>query len=247
MFPSRGDRRAARQSRLDDDRVDVSGFHLRKRGLELGRRAHHEDLNGRPGLTGVEMDLLEEWLGECVVRVCERSDALRGRHDFANELKAFPGQLRRGGGQSGDVSTGAGEAGDKPGADRVAGGRHDNWNVGGGSLCRQRGRCFRRDQNIDLERNQFSRERGKPVQFAFGATELDLNILAVDVAKVAHAGKKVRHEWFAVADEQDAEGWSASLRVCCEWSRKRSAERGNKSPPGRHVPCPRTRTARSAR
>lgn len=79
------------------------------------------------------------------------------------------------------------EAGDEPGPNRIAGGKHDN-----GDRCRRshgglsRGRALGND-DIYLETDQLGRQAWKALVFPVRPAELDCNVFTLDVAKVTQA------------------------------------------------------------
>jgi hypothetical protein len=108
-----------------------------------------------------------------------------GKTSLTNSSR-FGGQLLGRTGQSGDVSTRACQAGDQPVADRIDRDRNDDGNRRRGVLGRLGSRRTRREDQVDLQINQFGREGWEASRLAFGGPQLDQEVLSQHIAEVPH-------------------------------------------------------------
>ncbi len=90
----------------------------------------------------------------------------------------------------GDIAAGSAQAVDKPGLDRIAREDHDDRDGLRRGLRGQRGRARGRDDHIHLESYQIGREGRQPLDVALGPAVLDLHVLPVDPAELAHPSQE---------------------------------------------------------
>ena len=131
------------------------------------------------------VDSREERLGKGVVGVEQRTDALCGGHEFAQELDVFRRGLRRRRRYSGDVSSRMGEARDQTGSHRVADPGHHDGDVARDFLGGLGRRGLIADDDLRFEPDQFP--DGVPQALRISAArgpDLEHDVLMVDVAQL---------------------------------------------------------------
>ena len=116
------------------------------------------------------------------------------------ELQLFPDEFGAHDGQSGDVATGPGEAGDEAAPHRIAHAYHHNGDRRGRVLGGQsRWRPLRHD-DIHLETDQLGREGREPLVLPFRRALLHDEVLAFDIAERAHPLQESPHKWVSSWD-----------------------------------------------
>ncbi|MGC1234839.1 MAG: hypothetical protein WA838_09280, partial [Xanthobacteraceae bacterium] len=91
---------------------------------------------------------------------------------------------------------------------------HDYRNIPRGSLRRINGGGPYRDDDVDLAANQFCRQFGKAGELALCRSDLDLDILALDITKITECLAKWPHGFWATDKKYaDAVHTLALLRV----------------------------------
>jgi hypothetical protein len=80
------------------------------------------------------------------------------------------------------------KAGDEPAPDRIGMSSEHNGEGPGRLLGGQSGGCASgRDDDINLERNQFGRKSGEPLELPLGISVFDHEVAALDVTKVTQS------------------------------------------------------------
>jgi hypothetical protein len=139
----------------------------------------------RPHLEGVD------WIGG----IPEDGHSGDGGEHFLEELQLFPGEFGGHGGQSGDVATGPGEAGDEAAPHRIAHACHDDGDRRGRILGGQSRWRNHHQQDVHLETDQLGREVRQPLVLPFRAAVLHDEVLAFDIAERAHPFEESLHKW----------------------------------------------------
>ena len=135
--------------------------------------------------TGI-LDLFDVRSGEWVGSISEDGHAARRRQHVTDEFKAFFREPRRTG-QPSDVAARPRQAKNETGSNWIARPRHDDWNLCRRMPRRGNGRRQRRDDDIDLEKNQFVSQPAQALRLAIGGAELERDALPLDVAVLAQA------------------------------------------------------------
>jgi len=106
-------------------------------------------------------------------------------HDLQEHFQSFPAQVGVLCRQPRDVPTRAPEARDESCAHRVSELCHDDGDRARRLFGRQARWRARRDDNVDLERNQLGRKTGKPVGFPLSKSRFKGDVLSFQVAQLA--------------------------------------------------------------
>ena len=93
-------------------------------------------------------------------------------------------------GQPCDIAARPGKAGDESASNRIASSREDNGEGPGRLLVSQGGGCGSGQDDINLERNQFGRESGEPLELPLVKSVIDHDVAALDVAEVTQSLKE---------------------------------------------------------
>ena len=107
------------------------------------------------------------------------------RYRILENLQALSANLRLKDRLSGDVSIGPGEALGNIRANGVSDYRYNNGNRRGGALGRPSRRPVLGHDNVNPETNKLGGQFGQPIEVPIGPSELDDDVLALEVAKVA--------------------------------------------------------------
>src|SRR5437899_4172653 len=110
---------------------------------------------------------------------------MRRRHYLVDQVDNLAGQLRAQVGVAGDISARLGEALDQPGSDQVSTGRADDWDLARRLLGGSCGRRKPGHDHIDFEPHQFRRQFGKATNLSLVRSELEPNVLPLDVTELA--------------------------------------------------------------
>jgi hypothetical protein len=129
------------------------------------------------------------WIG----RIPEDAHPGDGGEHVLKELQLFPDEFGGQGGQSGDVATGPGEAGDEAAPHRIGHGHHHNGDSRGRLLGGQRRWRRPHYQDVYLEPDQLGHEVGEPLVLPFRPAVLQDEVLAFDVAECAHPFSESLH------------------------------------------------------
>jgi hypothetical protein len=107
---------------------------------------------------------------------------------------------------------------------------HDDGNVAGRILGRVGGRGQHRDDDIDSAANQISRQFGQASVLPLRGSNLDLDILPLEIAKIAER-LAIRPHGFWAIDEKNANAPHPIdlLRPRDDWPRGRTSDETNKS------------------
>jgi hypothetical protein len=133
---------------------------------------------------GALMDLLEKGLHERIVGIAQKAHAARSWLDLGDQFEALGRQLGSGAGQSGEIAVWARKIGDQLRRDWIAC-HHDDGNVARRILRRIDGRGLYRDEDIDLAANQFRSQLRQTSVLALRGSNLELDILPLDISKLA--------------------------------------------------------------
>ena len=117
-----------------------------------------------------------------------------GEHCF-EALHLFPDEFGGQGGQSGDVATGPGEAGDEAAPHRIAHTCHHKGDRRGRVLGGKGCWGPLRYDDIRLELDQLGREVGEVLEPPLCIAVLQDEVLAFDIAERAHPLQESRHQW----------------------------------------------------
>ncbi len=210
MFQCEVDSGLAWKTRLHDGGIRLLVDHGRKRRVELVCATDPDGLDSNTEYATGILDLFDVRSGEWVARVSEDGHAARRRQHVADEFKAFfrePGRT----GQPSDVAARPRQAGNETGSNWIARPRHDDWN-----LCRRMprrgdGRRQRRDDDIDLEKNQFVSQPAQALRLAIGGAELERDALPLDVAVLAQARPELAPEGLGIGGDEDADSGQLGL------------------------------------
>jgi hypothetical protein len=113
-------------------------------------------------------------------------DSCQARHGFLEQLQALGRELRTEKSRPRDVAPGARKAGDQSARHHVAADRHDDGDRRRGLLHDPDARPAR-DDDVRLEADQLSGERGKPIILALRPPVLDDDAPVLDVAEVTES------------------------------------------------------------
>src|SRR5215475_11529602 len=127
------------------------------------RPSYLQRLNLQSVRPGCNLSLLKIKCCSRIAGISENSDANEPRNSLFQKLKSFSGQLRRKARQSGNVTAGSCEAGDKPASDRVAIEGHDNRDCVRRFLDRTGNSWTSRDYDVHIETQEFCGERRKAI------------------------------------------------------------------------------------
>ena len=108
------------------------------------------------------------------------------RHHAAQNFQILGTEFHIDARDSGDVATWPSQGLDQSAADRVVDGSHDDGNGGGCFLRRAGGDRARCHDDVHFQLHQFRRQRWKALNPAVGMAQLDHQVLALDVAELAH-------------------------------------------------------------
>src|SRR5262249_10629337 len=86
--------------------------------------------------------------------------------------------------------TGLRQAGNKPAPQRIAGGRHDDWDGRGGSLGRKRRERSDCHNDVDVEANQLGRELGQPFESVLRPAALEGDVFPFDPSQLRQGIEK---------------------------------------------------------
>jgi hypothetical protein len=124
----------------------------------------------------------DDWIGG----IPEDGHAGDGGKHFPEDLQVFPDEFGAHDGQSGDVATGPGEAGDEAAPHRIANAHHDDRDRRGRVLGGQRRWRIRHQQDVHREPDQLGREGREPLVLPCRPAVLQDEVLAFDIAERAH-------------------------------------------------------------
>src|SRR5690242_10481950 len=148
-------------------------------------------------------DVIEKGLHERISGIAQNAHAARPWHHLGDQFEALGRQLGGGPGQPGEIAVRARKAADQPGRDWIAC-HHDDGNVARGVHRRIDGRGLYRDDEVDLAANQFRRQFREASYLALRRTHLKLDILPLDITKIAERLAKWPHGFWAT-DEKHAD------------------------------------------
>ena len=199
-----------REAALDHDGVRSLAGDCCEGAIQLVAAANDDLMDFKAHIWGALLNLLEKGLHERIVGIAQNAHAARPRYDLGDQFEALCRRLGGGGGQSGEIAVRPRKVADQPRRDWIAC-HHDDGNVAGRILCRMGGRGLYRDDDIDLAANQFRRQFGEASDLALRRSDLDLDILPLDIAKIAERLAKWPHGFWATDDE--ARRCAASARL----------------------------------
>jgi hypothetical protein len=101
--------------------------------------------------------------------------------------RRLPTSLRVEDGQPRDITARPRKACDEPARNRIASGSEDNGEGPGRLLGGQGGGCVSGHDDINLERNQFGRKSGEPLELSLGISIFNHDVAALDVTEVAQS------------------------------------------------------------
>ena len=121
----------------------------------------------------------------------EDSDPTDPRNGLLELFQTLNDQLRGEDGRPRDITARPRKAGDEPVRNRIANTSEDNGQGPGRLLGGQSGGCAScGHDHINLERNQFGRKSGEPLDLPLGISVFDHNVSALDVTEVTQAVKE---------------------------------------------------------
>jgi hypothetical protein len=85
---------------------------------------------------------------------------------------------------------GMSQAGNKPASQRIAGGRHDDWDGRGGSLGRKRRERSDCHNDVNVEANQLGRELGQPFESVLRPAALEGDVFPFDPSQLRQGIEK---------------------------------------------------------
>jgi hypothetical protein len=174
---------------------------------------HYDWLNFSTRRATGQTNLVEHGLSEDgVCRVAKHAHALHRRQHVPKQVDAFSVRGGRHQGDTGYVTAGIRKARDDAGFDWFAR-QYYGWNIQGRLLRCQGARNIERHDDIDLESDQFGREIGKPIQFAFRRTKLEDNVASLNIALFTHPLPKFALEGFLVGDPDIERSDAGDLRL----------------------------------
>lgn len=158
-----------------------------KPGLDIRRTSHLQVLKPQPQRRRGELRLFFRLRVARGDRGPKHGYTRKLGNDLLQKLQLFAADLGIESRQSGNVSAGSSQAGDKPVGDGIAIEPHDDWNCARRFPGRGSSRRAAAHDEVYLEVNQLGCEARQPIGFAFRGTVLDDNVLSLHVPKVAEA------------------------------------------------------------
>jgi hypothetical protein len=122
------------------------------------------------------------------------ADAVCGREKFTEQFEALRSQFCSRARYARDVSARPRQTGDQAGRHGIAGRRHDDWNITRRATRRRDDWDQRGDNNIDLAANHLGGQFRKSASLPLRGPNLDLDILALDIAEIAHRLRERPHQ-----------------------------------------------------
>ena len=164
---------------------------------------------------------------------CSTATRLAFGGEFVEDLKLFPGLLRRYlERETGGVSSWTGETRDETGRDWVSDRHEDNGDSRGRLLRRSRRRHGSDDDHVDLQVDQFLGELGQPLGLGLGPPGLDQDTPALHVSAVAERRAKCRERTIRVGDggsgseAEQADALNLPRRLCVGVERRDEEPKG---------------------
>src|SRR5437867_5234147 len=116
----------------------------------------------------------------------EDSDLADPRNGLREQFQTLADELRGEVGQPRDIAVRPRKAGDEPAPNRIGSTSEDNGEGSGRLLGGEGGDCASSlgHDDINLERNQFGRESGEPLDLPFGISVFDHEVATLDVPEV---------------------------------------------------------------
>src|SRR5262249_33243739 len=117
----------------------------------------------------------------------EDSDQTDARNGLREQFQTLADEVRAEVGHPREMAAGPRKAGDEPEPNRIGNKREDNGDCPGRLFGGQSGACAWGQDDINLERNQFGRKSGEPVELPLGISEFDHEVAALDVTEVTQS------------------------------------------------------------
>src|SRR5262245_21435166 len=117
----------------------------------------------------------------------EDSDQTDARNGLREQFQTLSDEVRVEVRQPREIAAGPRKAGDEPEPNRIGNKREDNGDCPGRLFGGQSGACDWGQDDINLERNQFGRKSGEPVELPLGISEFDHEVAALDVTEVTQS------------------------------------------------------------
>ena len=117
----------------------------------------------------------------------EDSDPGDPRHGLLEQFQTLADELRGEQGQPRDIAARPRKAGDEPVRNRIGNTGDDNGDGSGRLLGGQGMGCAWGEDDINLERNQFGRESGEPLDLPLGTSVFEHEVAALDVPEVTQS------------------------------------------------------------
>jgi hypothetical protein len=117
----------------------------------------------------------------------EDSDPSDPGNSLLEQFQTLADELRGEGGQPRDIAARPRKAGDEPAQNRIGSSSENNGDSPGRLLGGQDGEAVCGHDDINLQRNQFGRESGEPLQLPLGRSVFDHDVAALDVTEVTES------------------------------------------------------------
>src|SRR6266849_5835919 len=118
----------------------------------------------------------------------EGGDPTDPRNGLRELFQTLADELRGEEGQPRDIAARPRKAGDEPARNRIGNSSEDNGDGPGRLLGGQGGACASaREDDINVERNQFGRKSGEPLELPFGRSDFNCDVAALDVTEVTQS------------------------------------------------------------
>jgi hypothetical protein len=114
----------------------------------------------------------------------EGSDPTDLRNGLREVFQTLADKLRGEDGQSRDIAARLRQAGDEPARHRIGNKSEENGEGPGRLLRGQGGGCGCGHDDMNLERNQFGRKSGEPLELPLGISVFDYEVATLDVTEV---------------------------------------------------------------